>query len=55
MDNLIYLEESELKTIYGGDAGDAAEALGIMTGSIIRWGPLAGSFVGSYKFLQRFF
>ncbi|WP_407267369.1 bacteriocin [Tenacibaculum maritimum] len=55
MKNLIYLNEDELKNINGGAVGDGAETIGIMTGSIARWGPIVGNFVGSYKIFERFF
>ena len=55
MKNLICLNENELKSINGGEVGDGAEVIGIMVGSVVRWGPLVGNLVGSYKVFKTFF
>ncbi|WP_159256325.1 hypothetical protein [Tenacibaculum maritimum] len=49
------MNEDELKNINGGAVADGAEAIGIMTGSTVRWKPIVGNFVGLYKIFERFF
>lgn len=51
MENFVSLSEDELKNVNGGDAGDAAYAIGVCVGSIAKYGVIFGPAVAIYRML----